>query len=147
MPLASLLEIEIDSNRLNVLRNVISEISNASKTSSPIHTDLQLLSILRKKAGASKLAAQSFDEADRNDLKQKQEAELAVLDEYAGRVTVMSREEVELVVDEAINAVRAANAKINQGMVMKELLRAEGKLYNKPVDKAQVSEIIKSRLE
>ena len=132
--------------RLNVLRSVIAEAGNASKTSSPIRTNIQVLSILRKKLSASKTASQEFAEARRDDLKQKQDAEIAVLDEYAGQVETFSEDKILAVVEEAVKAIEGSGAKLNAGIVMKELFRPGGGLDDKPIEKAQVAAIVKRRL-
>ena len=134
------------SSRLNVLRSVIAEAGNASKTPSPIRTNMQVLSILRKKLSASKVASQEFAKANRDDLKQKQDAEIAVLDEYAGQVEIYSEERISEVIEEVVRSMEAAGAKLNAGLVLKELFRPGGALEDKPVEKAQVAAIVKRRL-
>ena len=133
-------------SRLNVLRSVIAEAGNASKTSSPIRTNVQVLSILRKKLSASKTASQEFADAKREDLKQKQDAEIAVLDEYAGQIETVTEDKILEAVDEAVKSIAGSGAKLNSGIVMKELFRPGGGLENTPVEKAQVAAIVKRRL-
>jgi uncharacterized protein YqeY len=89
-------------SRLNVLRAIIAEATNAAKTSTPIKDNMQMLALLRKRRAASKTAAAEFLENKREDLSQKQEEEIAVLDEYASQVKVMSEEDTAKYVDEAI---------------------------------------------
>ena len=132
--------------RLNVLRSIISEASNASKGPSPVKTDLQVLAILRKKASASKAAAQEFAENQREDLKQRQEAEIKVLDEYAGQVETISEEEIFVAVDEVVRSIGEQGGTINAGQLMKELFKPGGKLKDKPVEKGRVAQMIKTRL-
>tara|TARA_R110002060_G_scaffold10982_10_gene16267 strand:- start:37 stop:474 length:438 start_codon:yes stop_codon:yes gene_type:complete len=67
-----------DSNRLAVLRALLSQTLNASKTSSPINTDMQMLSLLRKSANAAKAAAEEFKGAGRQDLADKEDLQRAV---------------------------------------------------------------------
>jgi uncharacterized protein len=132
--------------RLNVLRSVIAEVGNASKTSSPIRTNMQVLSILRKKLSASKTASQEFSEANRDDLKQKQDAEIAVLDEYAGQVETFSEDKVSGIVEEVVKSMEGTASKLNAGLVLKELFKPGGALEDKPVEKAQVAAIVKKRV-
>ena len=132
--------------RLNVLRSVIAEAGNASKTSSPIRTNMHVLSILRKKLSASKAASQEFADAKRDDLKQKQDAEIAVLDEYAGQVETFSEDRIGEVVEQVVKSMEATSAKLNAGLVLKELFSPGGALEDKPVEKAQVAAIVKRRL-
>ena len=42
-----------DTPRLNVLRALLADVTNSAKTSNPIKTDMQLLSLLRKRAAAA----------------------------------------------------------------------------------------------
>jgi uncharacterized protein len=107
---------------------------------------MQVLSILRKKLSASKMASQEFAEAKRDDLKQKQDAEIAVLDEYAGQVETYSEEKISEVVEGMVKSMEAAGVKLNAGMVLKELFKPGGALEDKPVEKAQVAAIVKRRL-
>lgn len=135
------------TSRLNVLRAILAEANNAAKTSTPIKDNMQLLALLRKRRAASKTAAAEFLENKREDLSQKQEEEIAVLDEYARQVKVMSKEETAKYVDEAISSIKARDGKMNPGAVLKELLKTGGSLEGKPVDKSVVARLVKQRLE
>lgn len=134
-------------SRLNVLRAIIAEANNAAKTSSPIKDNMQMLALLRKRRAASKTAAVEFLQNKREDLSQKQEEEIVVLDEYAGRVKVMSEEETANYVDEAISNITSSEGKKNPGTVLKELLKIGGPLEGKPVDKSVLARLVKQRLE
>src|SRR5580700_11388006 len=57
-----------DTNRLSVLRSLLAQTLNASKASNPIHTDLQLLALIRKTANASRIASAEFRDAGRLEL-------------------------------------------------------------------------------
>lgn len=133
--------------RLNVLRAIIAEATNAAKTSAPIKDNMQMLALLRKRRAASKSAAAEFLENKREDLSQKQEEEIAILDEYANQVKVMSEEETAKYVDEAISSIEGGEGKLNAGAVLKELLKTGGSLEGKPVDKSVVARLVKQRLD
>jgi uncharacterized protein YqeY len=107
---------------------------------------MQVLSILRKKLSASKTASQEFADAKRDDLKQKQDAEIAILDEYAGQVDTFSEDRISEVVEEVVKTMEGSSAKLNAGLVLKELFKPGGTLQDKPVEKAQVAAIVKRRL-
>ena len=107
---------------------------------------MQVLSILRKKLSASKTASQEFAHAKRDDLKEKQDAEIAVLDEYAGQVEIFSEERISEVLEEVMRSMEGTSAKLNAGLVLKELFKPGGALVDKPVEKAQVAAIVKRRL-
>lgn len=130
-------------HRLNVLRAIISETNNASKTSSPVKTDLQLLSLLRKRASASKEAGLQFAEANRNDLKEKEDAQVAILEEYAGKVETTSPEEIQDAVSETISLLQKDGTKVEIGAVLKSLFAPGGALDGKPAEKSQVSAVAK----
>ncbi|TVY85762.1 Altered inheritance of mitochondria protein, mitochondrial, partial [Lachnellula willkommii] len=87
-----------DANRLSVLRALLSQTLNASKTSSPINTDMQMLALLRKSSAQSRAASEEFKRNGREDLARKEEDQIRVLEEYAGGVSVVGEEEVRRVV-------------------------------------------------
>lgn len=128
---------------LNVLRALISETNNAAKTASPIQTDIQLLSLIRKRASAAKEAAQQFAEADRPDLKEKEDAQIAILEEYAGHVKTLTVEEVEAVISKEIAAIKEAGKKLEVGQVLKALFAPGGALDGKPADRKEVAGLVK----
>lgn len=137
-----------DTARLNVLRGVIAEVTNSAKTSSPIKTDMQLLSVLKKRVAAAKAAQQEFKAAGRDDLVEKEQQQVDVLDEYADSVETMGVEEIQNAVKAVVDQAKAAaqNAKINMGEVLKKVLGPGGSLEGKPVDRAEVARIVKQTL-
>jgi uncharacterized protein len=119
---------------------------NASKGTSPIKTDVQVLALLRKKMASSKAASEEFAQAKRDDLKAKQDAEIAVMDEYAGQVKTFAEEDILKAIEQAYESLKDT-AKVNAGMVLKELLRPGGTLDGKPVEKAQVAKMVQEMLK
>lgn len=128
---------------MNVLRAVISEANNASHTSSPIQTDLQLLALIRKRIALAKDAGQQFLEANRPDLKEKEDAQIAVLEEYASQVQTMSTEEIQSAVSQAISQLQGEGKKTDVGSVLKTLFAPGGILDGKPAERAEVARIVK----
>jgi uncharacterized protein YqeY len=128
---------------LNVLRALISETNNSTKTSSPIQTDLQLLSLIRKRVAAAKEAANQFAEADRPDLKEKEDAQVAILEEYAGKVETMSLEDIKAVVSQEVSKLKEAGKKVEVGGLLKSLFAPGGALDGKPAERAEVAKIAK----
>jgi len=122
---------------------LISETNNAAKTSSPIQTDIQLLSLIRKRAAAAKEAAQQFAQADRPDLKEKEDAQIAILEEYAGHVKTLSVDEVEAIIAKEISAMKEAGKKMEIGQVLKALFAPGGALDGKPADRKEVAGLVK----
>src|SRR3978361_2371531 len=91
-----------DSNRLSVLRSLLTQTLNASKTSNPINTDMQMLALLRRSANASKAASEEFKNAGRQDLADKEDLQVSIMEEYAGDVKVMDREEIREAVEKVL---------------------------------------------
>ncbi|KAK4629737.1 Altered inheritance of mitochondria protein 41, mitochondrial [Fulvia fulva] len=136
-----------DTNRLNVLRSLISDVNNSTKTSNPIKTDMQLVSLLRKRAAAAKEASDEFKAAGREDLVEKEEAQAAVLEEYAGSVETMSANDIKDAVNKVVEEAKAvAQEKINMGDVLKKLVGAGGSLEGNPVDRSEVARAVKQAL-
>ncbi|MCJ1405902.1 hypothetical protein MMC11_009133 [Xylographa trunciseda] len=132
-----------DTNRLNVLRGILAETTNASKTSTPLRTDIQLLSLLKKRAAASKAAAQEFGAAKRDDLKDNEEAQVAVLEEYASTIKTIEEHEVVETIAKVVGEMRTQGVSVNIGNVLKAVLGVGGALDGKPVEKAEVARIVK----
>ncbi|KAA8646886.1 hypothetical protein EYZ11_005976 [Aspergillus tanneri] len=132
-----------DKDRLNVLRALISETNNAAKTSSPIQTDLQLLSLIRKRAAASKEASQQFADANRADLQENEDKQVAILEEYAGQVETISLDEVHQIISQEIAKLQEGPNKPNVGSLLKSLFAPGGALDGKPAERAEVARIAK----
>ncbi|KAE8354091.1 hypothetical protein BDV28DRAFT_131717 [Aspergillus coremiiformis] len=132
-----------DTTRLNVLRAIISETNNAAKTSSPIQTDLQLLSLIRKRMTGAKEAAQQFAEADRPDLKESEERSITILEEYANQVETMSLDDVKQIVSQEILVLKEAGQKVEIGTLLKSLFAPGGALDGKPAERSEVAKIAK----
>ncbi|RYP23921.1 hypothetical protein DL765_000807 [Monosporascus sp. GIB2] len=135
-----------DAARLTVLRTVLSAAQNASKTSSPIATDAQLVALLRRTRAATEEAAGEARAAQRPDLVEREEAQVRVLDEYVAGSGV---EEVGV---EQLRAIVAAGVegegggeggKARVGDVMKKLLAPGGPLAGKSFEKAELAKIVK----
>ncbi|KAI9747758.1 MAG: hypothetical protein M1815_003924 [Lichina confinis] len=107
-----------DTTRLNVLRGLLADTTNASKTSSPIKTDLNLLALLRKRVVASKAAAQEFASANRDDLKEKEESQVAVLEEYASKIDAVGEEEVREAVEQTVDELKKEGTQLKFGAIM-----------------------------
>lgn len=138
---------EKDTNRLNVLRALLAEVTNQAKTSKPINTDMQLLSLLRKRAAAAKSAGAEFRAAGRQDLEEKEGKQAAIMEEYAGGVEIMSESDLRDAVGKGVEEAKStAQGKVNTGDVLKKLLAPGGSLDGKPVEKSEVAKIVKEVL-
>jgi len=127
---------------------MISEYNNASKTSSPIKTDLQLLAILNKKKAASEAAAVEAKQANREDLEEKQRQEIRVIDEYSADVKLLSEDQIKEAVQQVLDSLKtgAANLDLKASNVLKDLFKAGGVLDGKAVDKSKVAKAVNEML-
>ena len=134
-----------DKPRLSVLRSVLAATLNASKTASPIATDAQLVRLLRKTIRTSKEAIVEFRDAGREDLVEKEEAQVRVLEEYAFASGVDSVDDAQLrdIVQKVVAETAAEGEKPTVGPLMKKLLAPDGPLANKEFDKASLGSIAK----
>lgn len=99
--------------------------------------------MLRKRASASKEASRQFAEANRSDLKEKEDAQIAILEEYAGRVETTSPEEIQDAVSQTISQLQKDGKKVDVGAVLKSLFAPGGMLDGKPAEKSQVATVTK----
>ncbi|KAL2691634.1 hypothetical protein Neosp_002023 [[Neocosmospora] mangrovei] len=133
-----------DAPRLAVLRAIMSANLNASKTSTPIKTDVQLVALIRKIQKGAFDAVAEAKAAGREDLVQKEEEQIKVLDEYISNSGVQTLGEAELkaLVQDAVEASKAAGiqAKAIMGDVMKRL---SGALEGKDVDRKELAKLVK----
>jgi uncharacterized protein YqeY len=133
-----------DTARLSVIRALLAEVTNAAKTPRAIETDVQVLSLIRKRIAAAKEAGESFKAAGREDLSQQEDAQATVLQEYASNVDTVSEAEMKEAVEQAITSLDAKSR--NLGMVMKVLTGSGGKLAGRPVVGKDLAAIISRAL-
>ena len=105
-----------------------------------------MLSLLRKRAAASKAASEEFSAANRDDLREKEDAQIAVLEEYASGVDTVGQEEITEAVTRIIGQMRTDGHTVNAGTVLKAMFAPGGELDGKPVEKAEVARIAKGML-
>lgn len=136
-----------DQTRLAVLRALLADITNASKTSSPITTNPQFLSLLRKRLAASSTAQSEFAAASRQDLVDKEKAQEDVLQAYAHELQgdAPNADAIRQAVEEAIQSLD--KAKQNVGLVMKNLVGPGGKLEGQALDGKELARAVKSVLD
>ena len=136
-----------DAARLTVLRSVLAATLNASKTNSPIKTDAQLVALLRKTARSSQDARDEANAAGREDLVEKEQAQIQVLEEYVAGSGVESLNEDDLseIVRSIMSEIAAesidSKAKIPEAM--KRLFAPGGPLDSKDVQKSDVVKAVK----
>lgn len=101
-----------------------------------------MLSLIRKNSAASKTAADEFVAAGRQDLADKELAQLKVYEEYTSGVEVMGEEEVKAAVDKVVGELKA-QGEVKQGEAMKKVL---AEMEGKNVDKGLVAKVVKAAL-
>ena len=124
-----------DGNRVSVLRFLLSSIRNREIEKKDVLTDDEVLAEITSSAKRRRESVEAFKEGEREDLVEKEEAELAILQEYLPEQ--LSPDEIKVVVREVIEEVDATSAG-DIGKVMKELMprlrgKADGKLVNEIV--------------
>jgi uncharacterized protein YqeY len=136
-----------DTARLSVLRTVLSATNNAAKTSSPIKTDVQLVQLLRKTARGNQEAAEEARAAGREDLIEKEEAQVKIIDEYiaASGVQTLSKDEIRVIVDKVLSEIKSegVDEKRVSGEIFKRLMAKDGPLDGKEVDRNEIAQIAK----
>jgi uncharacterized protein YqeY len=118
-----------DKTTLNVIRSLQAEIINASKTAKPVETDGALYSLIQKQIKGITTAIQEFEAAKRDDLVQKEQEQLNVLQKYAAEIPKAEESEVDSLIDGAVKALE--EGKRTFGSVMGRVM---GGLKGKPAD-------------
>jgi uncharacterized protein YqeY len=132
-----------ECNRLDVLRGILAETTNQSKTSSkPLSSDGQILSILRKRAKAAEDAAAGFKAAKRVDLTEKEMSQLGVLEEYINGVETVGEEEIRKIAAEVIGQRRLDGLPVTKGNVLKALKGPNGAFGDRNVEMGTVAQIV-----
>ncbi|KHO02134.1 Aspartyl/glutamyl-tRNA amidotransferase subunit B-related protein [Metarhizium album ARSEF 1941] len=133
-----------DAPRLSVLRSIISANLNASKTANPVRTDVQLVALMRRIQKNALDAAADAKAAGRQDIVEKENVQIRILDEYLAGSGIQTLGEVELkaLIQEAVDASKGAGTATRSliGDVMKRLSSA---LEGKDVDKKAVADMVK----
>jgi hypothetical protein len=124
-----------DKTRLEVIRMVRARIKNAEIAKQKSLDDSDVLDVIAKEAKQRRESITEFKKADRQDLLDKEEAELAILLKYLPQQ--MSREEVLAAARRVIEEV-GARGPGDKGKVMQNLIpqlkgKAEGRDINEVV--------------
>lgn len=132
-----------EGNRLDVLRGLISDVTNSAKTSKPVTTDAQMLNIIRKRVKSSEAAVEEFQSAKRDDLIDREVAQIAVLEAYIGDSDPMGEDDITRAIQDVIGRMRSEGKSVNHGSVMKSMVGPGGTLEDQPVDKQIVAKLVK----
>lgn len=132
-----------ECNRLDVLRGILAETTNQSKSSSkPLSSDAQILSILRKRAKAAEDAAAGFKSAKRMDLTEKEMSQLSVLEEYINGVETVGEEEIRKLAGQVIGQRKLDGLPVTKGNVIKALKGPNGAFGDRIVEMETVAQIV-----
>ncbi|EPS42681.1 hypothetical protein H072_3327 [Dactylellina haptotyla CBS 200.50] len=137
-----------EKEKLNVVKAILAEISNAGMTNppQPVKNDLDILKILQAIEKKHNVAIASFETADRKDLADKEKYQLEVVKGYAGQVEVMDAEEVRELVDSVIAQIKQDGKQPNIGIIIKGAQAKAGEL-GKPVLSADIAAAAKELLK
>ena len=129
-----------DSARLSALRMVKAALMNAEVAKSRALEEAEAQQVLSSIIKQRRDSIEQFKSGGRNDLVDKESAELAILERYAPPAA--SAEDIERAVDAAITETGAASAK-DMGRVMKAVMSA---LAGKSADGKVVNELVRKKL-
>lgn len=130
-----------DAGRLSVLRMVKSNLMNRQIEKGGELTDEEITKALQSLVKQRKDSIEQYTNAGRNELAEKEQAEVGVIEEYLPQSA--TAQEIEAAVAAAISETGAGSMK-EMGAVMKAAL---AKLEGKTADGRQVSETVKSKLQ
>lgn len=106
-----------DKTRCAVLRSILNEVAEASRNSKPIDSDAALHALLRKSMKTSAKAIEDFTKANREDMVEKEKAEIAVMEEYVGKLNVVGEEEMDQAIARAIEKLKADGQPVKKAAV------------------------------
>ena len=129
-----------DSLRLNVLRMMKSAVKNKEIDKMKALDEPEVLAVLNTLVKQRKDSIEQFRKGGREELAQKEEAEIRIIDEYLPAAA--SDEDVLLAIRDAIQESGATSMK-DMGKVM---AAAKTKLAGKTIDGARVSQMVKEQL-
>lgn len=132
-----------DANRLSVLRMAKAALMNEENKRGAGYelSDDESMKVLQTLVKQRKDSIDQYERAGRNELAEKEQSELVVLEDYLPQAA--SKEEIENAVAGAIAETGASSVK-EMGTVMKA---AQAKLAGKSADGKLVSETVKAKLQ
>lgn len=130
-----------DTNKLSTLRMVKSNLMNRQIEKGGELTDEEITKAMQSLVKQRKDSIEQYKSAGRDELAEKEAAEIVVIEEYLPQAA--SAEEIERAVSEAIAETDASSMK-EMGVVMKA---AQAKLSGQTVDGKLMSETVKAKLQ
>jgi len=130
-----------EAARLSVLRMMKAAIKNKEVDLCAELDDTQAIQVLSSMVKQHRDSVEQFGRGGRNDLAEKEAAEILVIEEYLP--AAVSNDEIAAVIDEVVRETGASDAR-DIGAVMKQCMaRFAGKL----VDGKKVNALVRARLE
>ncbi len=129
-----------DANKLSTLRMVKSNLMNRQIEKGGELTDEEITKAMQSLVKQRRDSIEQYKAAGREELAEKEAAEIAVIEEYLPQAA--SAEEIEQAVADAVAETGASSIK-EMGAVMKA---AQAKLSGKTVDGKLLSETVKTKL-
>ncbi|KAF2877655.1 Yqey-like protein-domain-containing protein [Massariosphaeria phaeospora] len=135
-----------DKPRLDVIRAILAEITNASKTAKPISSDARLYSLLQKQINAARSAIDEFSNAKRDDLVEKEQGQLKILKDYTQEIPTVSAEEMDRIVADVVQ--RLDKSEVKFGPIMGKVM---GAMSPRPCDldllRGKIEEVVRLKKE
>src|SRR5262245_39307145 len=129
-----------DQLRLSVLRMMKSAVKNKEIEKMKALEEGECIAVLNTLVKQRKDSVEQFRNGGREELAQKEEAEIKIIEEYLPAAA--SDEDIRRAVEDAIQETGAASMK-DMGKVMKATM---GRLVGKTVDGSRVSQFVKEKL-
>lgn len=130
-----------DKMKLAVVKDILAQVLNASKTKSPVESDGQVYNLLRSSIAKRLDSAKSYRQHDRVDLAETEEAEVQILQSYVPKE--MEERDIQAVVLDVVNSIAATQK--DMGKVLKELAtRLDESVAPKAVQARIVKQILAS---
>ena len=101
-----------------------------------------MLNIIRKRLKSSEAAAAEFEAANRQDLKDREVAQIAVLDGYVQDSNSMGEKAISAAIQDVVDKMRTEEKEVNRGSIMKALVGPGGSLEGRMVDKSDVAKLV-----
>lgn len=79
-------------------------------------------------------------------MKEQEDAQVAILEEYAGHVKTMSAEEIKAVIVRQVSLMKEAGDKVQMGPLLKSLFAPGGPFDGKPVDRGEAAKLAKDAI-
>lgn len=128
-----------DKIKLSVVKDILAQVVNASKTKAPVQSDNQVYTLLRGSIAKREDSAKSYREHARLDLAEIEENEIEILKQYIP--AQMSDLDIQAIVVDVVNTIGATQQEV--GKVLKAL---STKLDESVAPKAVQARIVKQIL-